>query len=97
MTNAPDPAAERPAFLNGGGELADLIAGFNWAETPLGPLAGWDATLRATLQVYSGARLERLTRLNGSFDGAADGSVDGSVDSSASLASSAVTPLEVAP
>ncbi|HEX8191547.1 MAG TPA: PAS domain S-box protein [Allosphingosinicella sp.] len=49
MTNAPDPAAERPAFLNGGGELADLIAGFNWAETPLGPLAGWDATLRTTV------------------------------------------------
>ena len=58
---------------------------------------GWDATLKATLDVYTGARLERLARLNGSADGPAGSAGDGSGDGSGSLASPAVTPLEVAP
>jgi PAS domain S-box-containing protein len=35
-----------PDFLNGGGDLARLIAEFNWSETPLGPIASWSAPLR---------------------------------------------------
>ena len=43
--------AEEPgqAFLSGGGELARLIAAFDWAATPLGPLAGWPQSLRTTV------------------------------------------------
>ncbi len=38
---------EVPGFLAGGGEIAGLIAGFDWAGTPLGPIAGWPPSLRA--------------------------------------------------
>ncbi|TWB58593.1 PAS/PAC sensor hybrid histidine kinase [Nitrospirillum viridazoti] len=38
-----------PVFLNGGGELADLIAAYDWAATPLGPLDRWPQTLRTTV------------------------------------------------
>jgi PAS domain S-box-containing protein len=48
--NAP-AAVDHPsqAFLSGGGELAALIAAFDWAGTSLGPMAEWSPTLRATV------------------------------------------------
>src|SRR6478736_6528082 len=42
----PDPAL---GFLDGGGELGRRIAGFDWAATPLGPVAHWPASLRAVV------------------------------------------------
>ena len=52
MTPAPlPPVDERPAFLNGGGACAELIAAKNWADTPLGPLEGWSAPLRTAVAV----------------------------------------------
>ncbi len=38
-----------PDFLSGGGELAGLIAAFDWASTPLGPIGGWPQSLRTTV------------------------------------------------
>jgi len=37
------------AFLTGGGELGRLIADFDWGATSLGPIAGWSATVIATV------------------------------------------------
>ncbi|HEX8445176.1 MAG TPA: PAS domain-containing protein [Sphingomonas sp.] len=48
---APDPY---PAFLRGGGEMADRIARHDWPATPLGPIACWPAALRTTLGVVLG-------------------------------------------
>lgn len=46
----PDFARDRKlAFLMGGGACADLIAGKNWAETPLGPMRSWPPCLRNAL------------------------------------------------
>jgi PAS domain S-box-containing protein len=40
-------AAEQ--FFLSGGEVARLIASFDWAATPLGSIAGWSSTLKATV------------------------------------------------
>ena len=37
------------AFLCGGGELAELIAGFDWAATPIGPIPTWSQSLKASV------------------------------------------------
>lgn len=34
------------AFLQGGGATGALIAGYDWASTPLGPLSGWPQSLK---------------------------------------------------
>jgi len=39
----------KPAFLNGGGELGDLIAGYDWSKTSLGPLSGWPGHLKTSV------------------------------------------------
>ncbi|MEG3175486.1 response regulator [Sphingomonas sp. RB3P16] len=42
-----DPgAAAIPSFLAGGGECGRLIAAKDWADTDLGPIAGWPQSLR---------------------------------------------------
>ena len=41
-------STEHP-FLSGGGEASTIIANFNWSETPLGPIATWPASLKASL------------------------------------------------
>jgi PAS domain S-box-containing protein len=48
---APDSVAEDSglAFLAGGGELGRLIAGYEWATTPLGPIQGWPSILKTTV------------------------------------------------
>ncbi len=43
---AATPAREESLFLDGCGEIGRLIAAFDWADTPLGPIAGWPACLR---------------------------------------------------
>ncbi len=42
-------AAARPAFLNGGGKLGDIIAQFDWSATSLGPIDAWPAALKTTM------------------------------------------------
>lgn len=39
------------AFLSGGGEMAALISGFDWASTPLGPISVWPQSLRTTVSL----------------------------------------------
>ena len=38
-----------PPFLRGDGEMAARIAAFDWSATPLGPIAGWSASLRSSV------------------------------------------------
>ncbi len=40
---------ESPGFLRGTGSCGDLVAGFAWEQTPLGPIAGWPASLRTAV------------------------------------------------
>jgi PAS domain S-box-containing protein len=42
-------APGRYPFLSGGGEAADIIAGFDWAATPLGRIESWPASLKSTI------------------------------------------------
>ncbi len=42
-------APARYPFLSGGGEAAEIIAGFDWAATPLGPIESWPASLKSTV------------------------------------------------
>jgi PAS domain S-box-containing protein len=37
------------AFLEGGGEVARIIASRDWSGSPLGPIAGWSTTLTGTV------------------------------------------------
>jgi putative addiction module CopG family antidote len=37
------------AWLRGHGECADLVRGFDWANSPLGPIDDWSAALKATV------------------------------------------------
>jgi PAS domain S-box-containing protein len=39
------------AFLAGGGEMAALIRGHDWAATPLGPIREWPQSLRSALSI----------------------------------------------
>jgi len=39
----------RDPFLSGGGEAAEIIAGFDWAATALGPIESWPASLKSTI------------------------------------------------
>ncbi|MGB7976816.1 MAG: ATP-binding protein [Roseiarcus sp.] len=43
------PIRVRYPFLSGGGEAAEIIAGFDWAATPLGPIENWPASLKNTI------------------------------------------------
>lgn len=49
-------AGER-AFLRGGGAMAQLIAGHDWASTSLGPLDTWPAALKAATSMILGSSL----------------------------------------
>jgi len=46
---APSPARETPAFLANCGDIGRLIAAFDWAATPLGPIPDWPQSLRHTV------------------------------------------------
>ena len=43
----PHPA--RYPFLTGGGEAAEIIARFDWAATPLGPIESWPVSLKSAV------------------------------------------------
>ncbi len=43
--------ASEHAFLSGGGELAERIAEFDWAATPIGAIATWPSSLRYTISL----------------------------------------------
>ena len=45
--NQPNPV--RYPFLTGGGEAAEIIASFDWAATPLGPIESWPVSLRSAV------------------------------------------------
>ncbi|MYM84956.1 PAS domain-containing protein [Duganella sp. FT50W] len=36
-------------FLQGGGQLAHIIAAHDWSKTPLGPIDGWPQSLKSTI------------------------------------------------
>lgn len=40
---------ERHPFLTGGGEAADIIAGFDWASTSIGPIEAWPLSRRSAI------------------------------------------------
>jgi PAS domain S-box-containing protein len=46
-SSAIEPTEDREAFLAGGGEMGERIAGFDWSTTPLGPITDWSQSLRA--------------------------------------------------
>jgi PAS domain S-box-containing protein len=48
LQNEPTPSSALLNFLNTGGETASLIRSFDWASTPLGPIAQWPESLKAT-------------------------------------------------
>jgi PAS domain S-box-containing protein len=45
------PAGPDLRFLSGGGDAGKLIAAFDWAATPLGPIAGWPQSLRTSVSL----------------------------------------------
>ena len=53
-TGPAGPAAE--AFLEGGGELGELIARFDWSATPLGPISEWKQSLRSAVSICLSSR-----------------------------------------
>ncbi len=38
-------------FLSGGGQMGELIRGYDWDDTPLGPPDGWPQALRTALRI----------------------------------------------
>jgi PAS domain S-box-containing protein len=49
MNERQPTAGLSPAFLEGGGEVAKIIAARDWSASPLGPLEGWSTTLTRTI------------------------------------------------
>ncbi|HEX6012953.1 MAG TPA: ATP-binding protein [Geminicoccaceae bacterium] len=49
-----------PDFLAGGGEMGALMRAYDWASTPLGPVAGWSPTLRTTLRTMLANRFPHI-------------------------------------
>ncbi len=49
------------AFLAGGGEAARIIAGLDWAATPLGPIDGWPQSLRTVVSLILRSDLAMIT------------------------------------
>ncbi|RYY95052.1 MAG: hypothetical protein EOO11_16635, partial [Chitinophagaceae bacterium] len=45
-----------PDFLSGGGELGERIRDFDWAGTPLGPVAQWPQSLRTCVRIMLASR-----------------------------------------
>src|ERR1700689_3227085 len=47
--NTDTPLSSELGFLAGGGKLAEIIAGFDWASTPLGPIGSWPVSIKTTV------------------------------------------------
>lgn len=45
-----------PSFLAGGGEMGLRVAAFDWAATPLGPIAAWPGALRVATGMVMASR-----------------------------------------
>lgn len=53
---SPGTAIEIPEFLNGEGEMAQLIREFDWSQTSLGPVNTWPKSLRTCVQIMLTSR-----------------------------------------
>ena len=53
----PERAGRLPAFLQGGGELAGLIAAYDWQHTSLGAIDRWPSHVRHTVAMMLRAKL----------------------------------------
>ena len=51
---------DRP-FLAGGGEAADIIAGFDWPSTSLGPIEGWPPSLKSSISLILSSQVPIVT------------------------------------
>jgi PAS domain S-box-containing protein len=51
LADSSRPPDDLPGFLTGGGKLGDLIAAFDWSETPVGPIASWPVSLRSSVSI----------------------------------------------
>ena len=49
-------------FLAGGGEAADIIAGFDWQSTSLGPNEGWPPRLKSSISLILSSQVPIVTR-----------------------------------
>src|SRR4051812_16522273 len=47
----PDDHANEAAFLRGGGASGAMIARYDWATTPLGPLNAWPQSLKTVTAI----------------------------------------------
>jgi hypothetical protein len=50
------PASPGAAFLDGGGELGDLMRAHDWTTTPLGPPADWPRALKTAVRIMLTSR-----------------------------------------
>ena len=48
------------AWLVEGGEIGALIKPFDWAKTPIGPIAGWTPSLRMSIRLLLANRFPLL-------------------------------------
>ncbi len=56
-----DPSEGRHPFLTSGGEAADIIARFDWAATPLGPIETWPMSLKSSIALILGSPVPIVT------------------------------------
>ena len=56
-----DDIATYPAFLSGGGELAELVATHDWSRTDLGPLSEWSEEVKAVVAVILRSNVAMVT------------------------------------
>jgi hypothetical protein len=56
MDEAAAAAASDPLFT-GGGLIGTVMAGHDWASTPVGPPSTWNPTLRNTLSILLTSRV----------------------------------------
>ncbi|MFC8301256.1 ATP-binding protein [Micromonospora orduensis] len=57
----------RTDLFTDGGETGRLMAGLDWASTPLGPVSGWSQSLRAGVRVVLSSRYPMLLLWGDSF------------------------------
>jgi PAS domain S-box-containing protein len=51
LPNLPQPHLDDLSWLDGGGEMGELIRSMDWSATPLGPLATWPQSLRTSVSL----------------------------------------------
>ena len=58
---SPSAASSAYPFLDGGGQLADVIAAFDWSATSLGPIGGWPQSLQTTVALILRSPIPMVT------------------------------------